>query len=524
MNKILKHHNTALQLPQRLATAEAMRRMDQRAIQELGIPGMVLMENAARSVADFMVKSYLQDNPGFNVVVCCGKGNNGGDGFAIARILGNRGYRVKVVLTGSPTTRDAQLNLKLWEHFGATFKFPGEDSRQLLQNADIVVDAIFGTGLERQVEGVYKEWIEAINESNAIKIGVDIPSGVNSDDSKIMGIAVRCDHTISFQVGKQGCFQLPGASYAGNVVIADICIPVFWEEHEEPVYLATLPFAKSLVLKRPEDAHKGSFGHLLTICGSAGMGGAAALSSFSALKNGTGLVSACVPLSLRDRLPGNFPEVMTLSRESSVPQYFTGEDLEFLKEAIVSRDAVCVGCGLGQQASTLQLIRDLVPQIKKPVVLDADGLNALAPLGDFSFETPVILTPHPKEFSRLCEATMAEIRDNRIQLVRQYSKRWNAILVLKGAHSVIGLPNGTVFINPTGNQGMATAGSGDVLTGIIGGLLAQGYEPENAAILGTFLHGLAGDLLLKHMHPACITAMSMLDGINLAWQVLADVS
>ena len=522
MSVTLPLSSKQLTLLQRLSTAHAVQEMDRRAIQELGIPGILLMENAARSVTDAVEQEYLEFAPQLKTVICCGKGNNGGDGFAIARQLKNRGYNVCVVNAGEAKTEDALLNQKLWSQFGESFSYPGEEAITRLLNADIIIDAIFGTGLERPIEGMYQDWIKIICENTtAIKIAVDIPSGVNSDDSRIMGIAIQCCRTVSFQVGKQGCYQFPGADYTGKISVPDISIPLYWEESTPSTYLMTPQFIQNLLKPRPAAAHKGSFGHLLTVCGSAGMGGAAMLASYAALKTGAGLVSVCVPRILRESLPAQAPELMTLSPIGDEAEYFSEKHIQFVEKESSTRNAVVLGCGIGQHADTEPFVQSLVRHVNTPLLIDADGLNNLN--GDHLKQRhfPTVITPHPKELSRLCGYSMAEIQSRRIETVRKLASEWKVIIVLKGAYSVIGSPDGTIFINPTGNEGMATAGTGDVLSGIIGSLLAQKYPPLQAALIGVYLHGLAGDCLRENLTTPWITAMDIIHGLNKAFSVLS---
>ncbi len=504
-------------LLRRLADAQAMREMDLRAMEHLRISGLMLMENAARSVVELLEREILRERPRVRIVVCCGKGNNGGDGFAIARQLANRGYRVSVVDSGEARTPDALLNQQIWQHFGESVSYPSPDATRLLEKADVIVDAIFGIGLEREVEGAYREWIETINANrSATRIAVDVPSGVDADDSRILGVAVRCDHTVCFQVGKPGCFQFPGAEYAGRVLIQDISIPPHWSEEASRTWRLTKACIRSLLPSSPRDGHKGSFGHLLSICGSAGMGGAAVLASLAALRNGTGLVTAGVPGVLRDRFLAQAPEIMTLSPPGSL-EHWGREHVPFLLEEAVQRDAIVLGCGLGRHPETQEFVRALVDELSNPLVIDADGLNLLDPESISRIEAPTVLTPHPMELSRLTGLGVPEIQSARIATVRKYAQEWGVVLVLKGALTVIGSPEGEVFLNSTGNVGLATAGSGDVLSGVIGGFLAQGLNPLPAALAGVYLHGSAADCLVREgLAPSNLTASELFRGLGLA--------
>lgn len=499
---------------QRLCTSSEMQAMDHRTIHNIGIPGIVLMENAAHSVADKVETLYLSQAPHSKILVCCGKGNNGGDGFAIARLLKNRGYHVSTMDTGMAKTEDALANQTLWGHFGQLLTWSGSQDTRHLEQADIIIDAIFGTGLERDISGSYREWIEAINQTEAIRIAIDIPSGVHADHGQIMGVAIQCDQTITFQVAKQGCFQYPGVAYCGEVIAVPISIEPYWEDTALPTYHVTPNFVRTCLPQRNPTAHKGSFGHLLTITGSAGMAGAALLSSYAAIKNGCGLVSACVPLVLRDSFLGQCPEVMTLSPSADASTHFTESHLPFVENEIQKRDAVVLGCGLGNNPQTAVFVETLLTTTEKPLLIDADGLNHISGEHLKQRSTPTIITPHPRELSRLCGLSTEAIQQDRITTARKLAQEWNVVLLLKGANTVIASPDGQVFINSTGNEGMATAGSGDVLSGMIGSFLAQNHSPLEATLLGAYLHGLSGDCLKEALATSYMSALNLIHGLN----------
>ena len=515
----------------RLADAKSMREMDRHAIEDLGIPALVLMENAARCVADWVEENRLKNNPEESVVVCCGKGNNGGDGFAIARLLVNRGYNISVVDAGNPEKKDALKNKNLWEKFGISASFPDQNASRMIEEADVLIDAIFGIGIEKFIEGAYKEWIEIFNSNKkALKIAVDIPSGVSSDESRIFGVAAECQHTITFQLGKPGCYQYPGAKYAGNVIIRDISIPQHWpedllEEHEDSditnkktkpsSFLLTGDYIRDLMPERVKDSHKGTFGHLLSVCGSAGMGGAASLTCLGALKNGVGLATACVPNELCDRLPGQDPEIMTVTPHNA-PEFFTEEHSEFVIQLAETCDAVVLGCGLGVHSQTAGFVQQLTKHLDGPLLIDADGLNNIVKETLEERLGIAVITPHPRELSRLSGKSVTEIQESRIATVRRLSQEWNVVILLKGAYTVIGNPDGSIFINPTGNSALSTAGSGDILSGFIGAFLAQGLSPLYATLTGAFLHGLAADCFVKQNDSNYMVASDLFEGLRLA--------
>ena len=502
--------------------------MDAHAIQALGLPGRLLMENAARAVAD-RVSALLDARaaPG-PVAVCCGGGNNGGDGYAAARLLANRGRAVTALRLGAPTGEDAQANAQAWSRFGATLDAQAEPERcrALLREAACIVDALFGTGLGRPVEGAAAVLIEAINAaaaaSGAPVVAVDIPSGVHGDTGQVLGHAVRATHTVTFQVGKPGCYQFPGAAHAGEVEVASVSIPPRWPAGAPGTWRLTADFAAALLPARPADGHKGTFGHLLTVCGSAGMGGAALMASLAGLKVGTGLVTAGVPRALRDHFLGAAPELMTLAAEEGPAEAFGPEQAPLFLEAAATRDAVVLGCGIGRRPETAAFVQRLVAGIRRPLLIDADGLFALEPAHLRARPGPTVLTPHPGELGRLAALPREALAADRLGSARRLAAEWNVVLVLKGAGTVVAEPGGEAFLNPTGDAGLASGGTGDVLSGIVGGLLAQGLGALPATLLGVYLHGLARDCQREALSAAYFTAADLIAGINPALQRLGS--
>jgi len=514
-------------LLQRLASSEEMRRMDAYAIETLGLPGRLLMENAARAVAD-RVSALLAERGGAPgpVAVCCGSGNNGGDGYAAARLLANRGHETTVLRLGQPGGGDALANAQAWAHFGETLDAAADPdgARTLLREADAIVDALFGTGLSRDVTGAAGALIDAINVAAAGSwapvVAVDLPSGVNSDTGQVHGRAVRCTHTVTFQVGKPGCYQFPGAAHAGAVEVAAISIPPRWADAAPATWRLTADFAAALLPPRPAAGHKGTFGHLLTVCGSAGMGGAALMASIAGLKIGTGLVTAGVPRTLRDRFLTAAPELMTLAVEEGPAEHFAPAHTPALLEAAAQRSAVVLGCGVGRHAETGAFVQRLVAEAAQPLLIDADGLFHLEPRHLQARPGPTVITPHPGELARLAGLERDALGADRLGTARRLAAEWNVVLVLKGAGTVIAAPSGEAFLNPTGDAGLASGGTGDVLSGLIGGLLAQGVAPLPAALLGVYLHGLARDCQRESVTAAYFTAADLIAGINPALQRL----
>ena len=514
----------------RLAGAAEMRAMDTHAIEALGLPGRVLMENAARGVAGRVADLLDDGRAGRRVVVVCGRGNNGGDGYAAARLLANRGFEVKVIALDAPKGGDAGDNARAWSRFGKVLKWEGDAAaaQDTLAGANAIVDALFGTGLERPLTGAALALVEAVNgaaaSSGAPVVGVDLPSGVHADTGQVLGRAVRCTHTVCFQAEKPGCHQHPGAAHTGRVEAIAISIPLRWPEGTPGTYRLTREFVRALLPPRPGDGHKGAFGHLLAVCGSAGMGGAALMAGLSALRIGTGLVTVAVPPVLRDGFLAAAPELMTLSSDgdpSSAGRFGAG-DADFLLAAARTRSAVVYGCGVGRAEATGELARALAGGLESPLLIDADGLYALQPEDLRNRPGPTVVTPHPGELSRLSGLSRAELGADRIGQARRLAGEWGVVLVLKGAGTVVADPGGDVFINSTGDQGLATAGTGDVLSGMIGGLMAQGVAPLPSALLGVYLHGLARDCRAGEMNHRYFNATDLLPGLNSALAVLED--
>jgi NAD(P)H-hydrate epimerase len=510
----------------RLASAADMRRMDRHAIDALGLPVRLLMENAARAAADRVSALLPRDAAGHAppVAVVCGPGNNGGDGLAIARLLKSRGLAVTVVQLGKPSGDAVTANAAAWKQFGETYSATreAEAAEALLEQAGGIVDAIFGTGLARLVEGIYADWVDRINAAPApIKLAVDLPSGIDSDTGAVLGIATRCTHTITFQTEKIGTCQWPGAEYAGQVEVADVSIPVHWEPNDPPTFKLTQDFARAILPRRSREGHKGSFGHLLSICGSAGMGGAALLAGRAAVKSGAGLVTAAVPRVLRDRFLDAAPELMTLAGDGGAVDVFAPEHAPLVLEAAASRDAALIGCGLGRADGTQAFVKAVVAKCERPLLIDADGLNAIdaADLTARTYST--VITPHPGELSRLSGIPAAELTADRIGHARKLAAAWGVVLLLKGAGTVVADPSGEVFVHAFADDALATGGSGDVLSGIIGSLLAQGLPPLHAALLGTCLHG-AARTAQAHLSAPFFSASDLIAGLDGAFHSLMD--
>jgi NAD(P)H-hydrate epimerase len=479
----------------KIASSEEMREIDRRTREEFSLPTLLLMENAGERSAE-MALAMLE---GENVVVVAGKGNNGGDGIACARHLFNLGVKVKIVLLArkEEIKGDAKANLEIAERMGIEILELPDDIKSHLQDADLVIDAIFGTGLKGEVGSPYKEAIEAINSAEKPVLSIDIPSGIG-DNGEICGVAVKADRTITFALPKRGLILYPGAYYAGDIYVADIGIPRSLLS-TPALDLLTPSLLQELLPERPPDAHKGSFGHLLVLSGSLGFTGAAAMCCEGALRVGTGLVTLGIPSSLNDIMEVKLTEAMTYPLPETKEHTLSFQALPLIKEKLRKCSALAIGPGLSTNSETCQLVYNLLKEIELPAVIDADALNCLAGKNlDFKGKK-FVLTPHPGEMGRLVGEEVRNIQADRIGWAKRLAEESGCVVVLKGARTVIASPEGECFINPTGNSGMASGGTGDVLTGMIGGFLAQGLPPLSSALLGVFLHGLCGDLAKREL-------------------------
>jgi len=487
-----------------LVTAKEMQRMDFLTIESFGIPGRVLMESAGRGATDFFIEKFSSSQKK-RVGVLAGKGNNGGDGFVIARYLSQKNFIVTVYLLAKKNgvKGDAEANLKLLAPLDISLVEIVDETvfancHNSMIHQDIWIDAILGTGLQSDVKGFFKVIIEFINNLKKPVFAVDIPSGLNSETGVPCGICIKADATATFAFAKPGHFLFPGAYYTGELKIVDIGIPAHIAKQVNPKqYLLTTDSICNYVLQRAPDAHKGTSGHLLVISGSTGKTGAAALTATSAMRTGAGLVSVAIPGSLNSIMEGLVLEAMTHPLPESSEGTLGLPSFEKILELLSGKQCLAIGPGLGTDSETKELICSIILKSSVPVVLDADALNSIAEnIGILQhLKIPVILTPHPGEMGRLINKTPGEINQDKIGCARDFAVKHKVYLVLKGAKTVIANPAGRVSLNNTGNSGMASGGMGDVLTGIIAGLLTQGYPPEAAACMGVYLHGSAADQL-----------------------------
>ncbi|MCH8028329.1 MAG: NAD(P)H-hydrate dehydratase [Candidatus Dadabacteria bacterium] len=478
----------------KLATREIIRNIDRQSIEEYGVLGLVLMENAGRAASSVILGEFPRAR---SAAVFAGGGNNGGDGFVIARHLRSAGLEVTAYLASDPEklAGDALTNYNALRSAGAEIvKLNGRCTNYV--EADVVVDALLGTGLTRDVEGFYAKVIRFINGLAAPKVAVDLPSGLDADTGFPLGEAVKADVTVTFVLPKLGLAVYPGIDYAGRVYVADITTPKFLEE-DIPYELITYDSIRGYVAPREGDTHKGTYGHLLILAGSPGKTGAAMLVARGAGRVGTGLVTVGVPSGLNPIFEGSLLEAMTEPLPESVDGCLGKDALDYVLNVLLkNKTALVIGPGISTEGEIKEFVNEIVLCCEAPVVIDADGITVIAqePGVLKEMKAPCVLTPHPGEMSRLTGATTKEVQRNRVEIARDFAAMYNVYVVLKGARTVVAEPGGRVFVNPTGNPGMATGGTGDVLSGVIGGLLAQRLDPRGACSLGVFAHGLAGDM------------------------------
>ena len=487
----------------RVLNAAQMREADRRTIHDIGIPSLVLMENAGRQVVAAMEAMHgelLHDR----VAILCGRGNNGGDGFVVARTLVQRGVDVAVFVLGAvaEVRGDARVNLEILGRLGVTvIEVANSEAWELhmseVTDCALVVDAIFGTGLNAPVSGLIESVIADVNAAGLTVVSIDLPSGLSADSPEPIGESIEADTTVTLGAPKLPLVLPPGERRAGDIVIADIGIPSdVIDQLEGPrVELLTRASMRELIAPRAPDSHKGDFGRVLVVAGSRGKTGAAHLAATGALRSGAGLVTVATPASCLPIVAAMGPEYMTEPLPESEYEALDPDAVERVLE--LASDVLAIGPGLGQARETQDFVRRLVDRATTPLVVDADGLNAFAEDPDRLAGREgrhVIITPHPGEMGRLVGMTADEVQSSRLEIARNFAVAHHVYVVLKGHRTLLATPDEKIFINPTGNAGMATGGTGDVLTGMIAAWLANMLDAEAACQLAVYLHGLAGDL------------------------------
>jgi NAD(P)H-hydrate epimerase len=503
-------------------TAQEMQLMDRLTIEDANIPGLVLMENAARAVTDAVLELNSHRGP---VTIIAGTGNNGGDGFAVARQLHGAGIETFIILVGSreKVTGDALVQLDIVDTLGLDVIEANADAGvpdavlDALDLASVCVDALFGIGLARNVEGIPAAILESLAEVEAPIVSVDIPSGVCSDTGQVRGIAIAADVTVTMGAYKRGLTQYPGKALAGEIIVADIGIPPAVFEHVNPSVITSDDLEAPFLPARPPNAHKGNFGHVVIVGGGPGKSGATLLAGMGALRSGAGLCTIVTHSNVQTALEGRYPELM-------IEAGWTDDGIRgnALDNALHAADVVVVGPGLAVTPLGRAVV-DKVLESNKPMVLDAGALSILAPIGaDVLGAGTRIITPHPGEAARILEITPTEVQADRFAAVEELTDRVGGIVVLKGASTLVASEDFGVSVNTTGNAGMATAGTGDVLAGMCAAFLVRDSEPFEAVRLAVHVHGLAGDYAASSIGLDALIASDLIDALPVVLTVADD--
>jgi ADP-dependent NAD(P)H-hydrate dehydratase / NAD(P)H-hydrate epimerase len=514
-----------LETVMKILTAKQIREIDRLSSEQFGIPGILLMENAGMRVVEALEERFenLED---LTIGILCGKGNNGGDGFVVARQLIQKGTYPYIFLLGrgEDVTGDAKTNFEILKAIGYPPTVIGDaeewsEEKVALLDADIIIDAMLGTGLTKPVSGLYAEVIDSLREDfpKAEIISIDLPSGLPADGAHPIGPAVEADATVTFTALKPCLVLSPNQEYAGDVILADIGNPAELLDSSDLMMDLIVPEKfEAAVRARSADTNKGDYGKILVIGGSIGKSGAAAMTGQAALRSGAGLVTVATPESVVSIVATSMPELMT----AVLP-----ENDEGLVALLNDKTVLAIGPGLGSEPSTQKMVRSVVQAARIPTIVDADGLNAFAgQSGSLRGEDgrPVIITPHPGEMARLTGESIEFITSNRVDSARDFSVTHNVFVVLKGFRTVVAVPDGSVYINITGNPGMATGGTGDILTGIIAGIVAQEHFGSlvERLCLAVYLHGLSGDLAADELGEESLVATDILRFLHSAWEQL----
>lgn len=497
----------------KIGNAEQLRAIDRCCIDSIGIPGVVLMERAGMELSEEVRKEV---QTGSRIAIICGIGNNAGDGFVAARQL-SRDYKITVYLLG-PVDKihgDAEINFNVINNMHLNIINVNSIKDLNIEDKDLILDCIFGTGLCREINGIYFDAIEVINSLNVKKISVDIPSGVDAGNGKVLGNAVKADITVTFQVPKIAMYIYPGRDYCGDIRIRNIGIPEQVVNSENiKINLITKEDVKKTFSKRAQNTHKGTYGKVVVLGGSRGYTGAVIMAAQAALNTGSGIVTIAIPDKLHDIAESKLTETITKPLKSS--EYNISKDsITEIKELIDKNDAIAIGMGMGLQQDGVEVLREIIRYSSKPILIDADAITLLANDVDMLLQkkSEIVLTPHPGEMARLIGKDIEYVENNRIKSAVEFSKKYNVCLLLKGSCTVIAY-NGQVYINETGNPGMAQGGSGDILSGIILSLIGQGKKLEEAASAGAYIHGLSADILSEEYGEYGITATRIAQNIS----------
>jgi ADP-dependent NAD(P)H-hydrate dehydratase / NAD(P)H-hydrate epimerase len=488
-------------------TPKQMKDIDKYVIEEIGIPGILLMENAALSVVSEIEKTFLSLKKK-KIIIFAGKGNNGGDALAIGRLFFNRDADIFIYITSKKQELkgDCAKNLEILENMGIEivellYQDQLQNLKILLLSADMIVDGIFGTGIRGEIKGLISEIIEIINHSGKYILSIDIPSGIDGLTGRILGNTIKANKTVTFCLPKLGLLINPGCQNTGELIVSEISIPQkVIKEFDIKINLIDSEIVSGLMPKRNIDNNKGDFGRVFIISGSVGMTGAGCLSASAALRCGAGLVYLGVPSILTSIYETSLMEAVTIPLCDNDKGVLSGQSLKLIMDSCSKMSVVAIGPGLSTSGDIFEIVASLIKELKLPLILDADALNVLIGRTDLlkTHTQEIIVTPHPGEISRLLGISIEDVQNNRIEVAGEFAQKFGVITVLKGSRTIIADPAGNIYINPTGNSGMATAGMGDVLTGIIASLIAQGLKPIDGAVCGVFLHGLAGDDIARN--------------------------
>lgn len=491
-----------------LVTGKEMKFLDQNTSEIFHVPEIVLMEQASMCFVQELFSLNLKFN---KALIISGVGNNGADGIAIGRLLNQKGVKASVFLmkdilgVSAKTTESYDKQLSIYKSYGMDF----EKDVDAFGEYDLIIDAIFGIGLSRNVSGKYQEIIEKINDTSATKIAVDIASGLSSDDGSVLACAVKCDYTITFGFLKLGQFLWPGTEYSGRVILGEMGITKESFLDKKPKYCFYQEEDLSLIPKRLDHSNKGTYGKLLIIAGCSDMAGAAIFAAKSAYRAGTGLVKIFTSEENRTAIFSQIPEAI-------LKTYGKNFDKKELVEALKWADAVVLGPGIGTSENARKIVDIVLTNATVPMVIDADALNIIAENTErlLAPHMDLIVTPHIGEMNRLTGDAISFIQSNIVESAKEFAQKYNLICVLKDFHTITAVPYGMTYVNLSGNNGMATAGSGDVLAGIIGGMLAKGMSAEDAASIGVYVHGKAGDYAALEKSKTSLIASDIIEGLN----------
>jgi NAD(P)H-hydrate epimerase len=508
----------------KLVDSATMRSLDGRAIKEAGVKGLALMENAGRALADGAKR--LCGGKGRRISVFTGKGNNGGDGYVAARHLTEGGFDVTVFSLSqvSSLKGDAATMAKAWKEAGGKTVVVRSGAAlkkhaSFVKHSVVIIDAILGTGTKSELKGLYRDAIDFINGLGKTVVAADLPSGIDAGTGAAAGAAIRADATVTFGLAKIGLFIYPGREMAGTVEVADIGIPKrFIKDALITTEAADDALVRPLFRRRSRNSHKGTYGHVAVLAGSIGKTGAAHMTGLGALRSGVGLVTIGTPASVHAAVEAKTIEAMSTAIADDGMGAFTRTSVKEARAFISDKRAVVLGPGIGTSPVTVNFVKEFINICTKPIVIDADGLNAIADAPALLKRRAgrVVITPHPGEAATLLGTDVASVQADRLAAARALVKKTGAVVVLKGAATVTATPAGSMYINTTGNPGLATGGTGDVLAGAIGAFLAQGYKAAAAAVAGVYIHGLAADMVAAEYGEAGMLASDVADTLPVA--------